>query len=535
MKRDCAIVLNGCPGVDSPITNASSEAPDPLLFAGWGWSPNPPFPPPLNGPPTNPVDCSDITWSEVSPELAQLFAQINAQFCTPPTPPTTPGPVPPPPPVSGGGTATDFSGPSTLRFQAHPDNFQIFYNDKQTASVTCPNGAVFTFTVEAGTTASPPLDPRVGPAWVAYINAYILAFLLQQIYNMQVCIDVPNMDQRTPPGTTPIPGGRGATLSANPGWICQGDFPSASQNTYRVSGGGTYTFSVSGNLPPGMTLVQTGPRTAEIQGSPTTPGVYNYTVEAVRTDAPGFHVQVADTYNVIGITANPPDATQNLPYSFQLTTAGAVAPVTFEAQGALPAGLSLATDGTISGTPTVAGTSSVQVKMTDAQGAVCFATVNIEVEAPAVTGPDWDDLFWGVANIYISGSGNATFSPENSASSGFSASASGTKSDGDDSFGSNTASLSYNGPAVTCYLHVNYQFTAVACNDFRPFVIVNGATIYAPTVLQTGPAVVPFNIADTGGIPTLITVQASARYSQFTACNIAQETMTLVGYFSNSP
>ncbi len=56
-------------------------------------------------------------------------------------------------------------------------------------------------------------------------------------------------------------------------------------------------------------------------------------------------------------TTTLPDATEGLPYSFQLTATGGCPPYHWRiAFGALPPGLVLSDSGLISGTPTVAGT-----------------------------------------------------------------------------------------------------------------------------------------------------------------------------------
>jgi hypothetical protein len=63
-------------------------------------------------------------------------------------------------------------------------------------------------------------------------------------------------------------------------------------------------------------------------------------------------------------TTTLPAATQNQAYSFQMSVSGGTAPYTWSATG-LPAGLSMSSSGLLSGTPTVAGTSSVSVSVTD--------------------------------------------------------------------------------------------------------------------------------------------------------------------------
>lgn len=61
-----------------------------------------------------------------------------------------------------------------------------------------------------------------------------------------------------------------------------------------------------------------------------------------------------------------PGATEDEPYSFEFEVKGGTAPHEFVVTaGALPTGLSLATDGTLSGTPTDTGVFVVQVSVTD--------------------------------------------------------------------------------------------------------------------------------------------------------------------------
>lgn len=74
-------------------------------------------------------------------------------------------------------------------------------------------------------------------------------------------------------------------------------------------------------------------------------------------------------------TATLPDATVGQPYSFQVVATGGKPPYTFSADPstALPDGLSIASDGTISGTPTTAGSSNVEVDVSDSSGAASVA------------------------------------------------------------------------------------------------------------------------------------------------------------------
>jgi hypothetical protein len=140
----------------------------------------------------------------------------------------------------------------------------------------------------------------------------------------------------------------------------------------------------SGTLPPGVTLDDLGHNTsnqaiAELGGTPTVPGKYSFIVQA--STSMGL-ISLNDTLSVFGlISTSLPDATVGTPYSEQLTTAGGTDPVTFTAPtpAALPPGLTLASDGTITGTPTAGGNFSFNVSIRDAEGGVCVEKVTINV------------------------------------------------------------------------------------------------------------------------------------------------------------
>lgn len=75
-----------------------------------------------------------------------------------------------------------------------------------------------------------------------------------------------------------------------------------------------------------------------------------------------------------------PAGTANVPYSAQLTATGGWPGYTWSVKsGALPDGVSLSTSGAISGTPTVATTSSFTVQVTDSIGSIATAALAITV------------------------------------------------------------------------------------------------------------------------------------------------------------
>jgi hypothetical protein len=126
--------------------------------------------------------------------------------------------------------------------------------------------------------------------------------------------------------------------------------------------GGTppYVWSVStGSLPAGLSL---DPATGIISGTPTAAGVFPITI--ALTDASLTQATAALNINILGITTTSlPDGVIGTAYAQTLQAVGGTPPLTWAVvSGTLPAGLTLnPSTGTISGTPTAAGSSSFTV------------------------------------------------------------------------------------------------------------------------------------------------------------------------------
>jgi hypothetical protein len=130
----------------------------------------------------------------------------------------------------------------------------------------------------------------------------------------------------------------------------------------------------SGSLPPGLTLSSSG----AISGTPTTSGSFLFWAElhdkgccgpAVSCSTPSqrpFRIDIAAKLTVTTVSPLAP-ATVGVAYSLKLTADGGGSQTWSIASGALPAGLGLAADGTLSGTPTTATPDPVDVtvKVTD--------------------------------------------------------------------------------------------------------------------------------------------------------------------------
>jgi len=138
-----------------------------------------------------------------------------------------------------------------------------------------------------------------------------------------------------------------------------------------TSGGATpLAWSIgSGALPGGLTIEAA---TGEIHGAPTTAGNFTFDVQVADSWSPAntankvLSIVIPDDLTVG--TASLPDGQQSVGYSQSLNASGGVGPYAWSiSTGSLPTGLSLASSGAISGTPSVYGTFSFTVSVTDAQ------------------------------------------------------------------------------------------------------------------------------------------------------------------------
>ena len=143
------------------------------------------------------------------------------------------------------------------------------------------------------------------------------------------------------------------------------------QINLNASGGtGTYTWTLaSGSLPPGLNITSvpgSSPAQAALLGIATTPGSYGFNL----TVNDGVNTSATQTFS-LKITAltvkdiNLPDAFNNTAYSYMITPLNNAGAVTFTANSALPAGLSLSAAGVLSGTPTVSGTYNINFNAFD--------------------------------------------------------------------------------------------------------------------------------------------------------------------------
>jgi hypothetical protein len=160
--------------------------------------------------------------------------------------------------------------------------------------------------------------------------------------------------------------------------------------TLTASGATGITFA-SENLPAGLTLAANG----KLSGTPTQAGTYLITVTASATGAQSTTASIVLSVSPAAATEAPAisfnsallaSGTVGTAYSATLTASGAEG-ITF-ASSDLPAGLTLNEDGSISGTPTQAGTYlfTVTASATGAQSATASIAIHIASVAAPITG-----------------------------------------------------------------------------------------------------------------------------------------------------
>jgi large repetitive protein len=151
--------------------------------------------------------------------------------------------------------------------------------------------------------------------------------------------------------------------------------------------GGPYTFEInSGTLPAGVSDNSSG----LISGTPTESGTFQFTESA--TDSGGTVGTVNITLTITGgMTISPstlPNATAYVAYNRTLTTSGGTAPYTYSrasGSAALPPGISLSSSGTLSGTPTTLGTTTITIVSTDSASDSTQQSYTFDVIAPTIT------------------------------------------------------------------------------------------------------------------------------------------------------
>ncbi|MEQ8978892.1 MAG: Ig domain-containing protein, partial [Deltaproteobacteria bacterium] len=172
--------------------------------------------------------------------------------------------------------------------------------------------------------------------------------------------------------------------------IASGEFGKAYDEKIAARGGvPPYTFRhVEGDLPGGLMLKA---ETGQLSGVFTEAGTFTFTIEVSDTadTKASRELSIAVTAEPLLIsTATLPDGDTATAYSARLEATGGVTPLTWATTaGALPQGLTLDGEGLVSGMPTEAGTFTVTIEVTDADGTTDDRELTFEIEdaSPMIT------------------------------------------------------------------------------------------------------------------------------------------------------
>ena len=180
------------------------------------------------------------------------------------------------------------------------------------------------------------------------------------------------------------------TIALAPATLPGGTRGAAYSQALTATGGTSpYTYALTaGALPTGLTLSSTG----TLAGTPTVSGSFSFTVQATDASAApgpytgsGSYSLVVSAPTIALTPATLPNAAVATAYSQTLTAAGGTSPYSYAVSGgALPAGLTLSSNGTLAGTPTAGGSFSLTVTATDAAGNPGTQGYSLAVAAPTI-------------------------------------------------------------------------------------------------------------------------------------------------------
>ncbi len=164
-----------------------------------------------------------------------------------------------------------------------------------------------------------------------------------------------------------------------------------------VAGVPGYTWSLQNG--PSVDGLSINSSSGQLSGTPVVGGTL--IIAVVLTDASGAQASANFNLNVLGISARPlPGGTVGTAYSQTLAAAGSTGTLSWSLTGSnlAPPGLTLSSQGQITGTPTANGTFPFVVQVTDsATGLSAVQALSITVAAPTTIGPA--TLPNGVVNV----------------------------------------------------------------------------------------------------------------------------------------
>ncbi|HEV8344925.1 MAG TPA: putative Ig domain-containing protein, partial [Vicinamibacterales bacterium] len=248
--------------------------------------------------------------------------------------------------------------------------FTIQFNAQNTTGGVPP----YHYSLSPGANVIPGMRVQDGPPLPTFFSSSAFGGFIGVIESPGVyTTSIRVTDSANPPHTFDRP----ITLTVSPlTFVSQSQLPRAQVNTsysftFTATGGsGSYSWSAT-NLPNGITI---DAASGELHGTPAAAGT-SFPIVTVTDDASHESLSVGFTLltNAFGITTPGvlPVGTQGTPYSVQLAQLGCSGTCTWSVlNNALPAGLTISSDGLISGTPTAPFNSFFTVRLASATQAV---------------------------------------------------------------------------------------------------------------------------------------------------------------------
>lgn len=195
-----------------------------------------------------------------------------------------------------------------------------------------------------------------------------------------------NADGTSAPATVTVTVSQ-PTLAITPATLPGATAGSAYNQTLSSSNGtAPYTYApVSGSVPPGMTFSSAG----VFSGTPSNSGNFNLSIRS--TDQYGATGTVSYTISVAAPTiavspATLPNGTYGSAYSQTVTASGGNGSYSFAVtSGSLPSGMTLASGGALSGTPTASGSYSFTVTATDGNSFTGSRGYTLTIASPTLS------------------------------------------------------------------------------------------------------------------------------------------------------
>lgn len=235
----------------------------------------------------------------------------------------------------------------------------------------------YTWTVSQGTL---PTGVTLGPSTGALTGTPTVA----GTYNFTIQLAASGSSPVTKPFTVVI----NAAPTISNATLPNGNVSAVYSSGVAVTGGTSpLTWAVTaGSLPSGLSL---GGATGTVSGTPTAGGQSTFTVTV--TDAAGAtavqQYTVTITSSLLVTTSTLPSAVLSTPYSATLAASGGTGTgYTWTiTSGPLPTGITLATSGLLSGTPTVAGSFPITVQVTDSGSNIATRPLTLAVSSSGLT------------------------------------------------------------------------------------------------------------------------------------------------------